>query len=307
VRVLDPACGSGNFLYVTLEHLKRLEAEVLAQAEALGDTQGKLGLEGETVTLQQLRGIEINERAAALAELVLWIGWLQWHIRSFGSTSLAEPVIHDYGNIEHRDAVLAWDGQEPMRDASGALVTRWDGTLRLPGHRWPKASINDRLHFSHAPQRLDEPHPFKGHATRTRCAARAALAWLSILAARQQAARETRPRVPVQGQGHLRAWLLLARPQLCEGNQAQVERDLLVSEDRWEQVEGSATHPGPAGSWLARADRIRVCDPTFGNRSVDATIASLSGVGTTCCPTEPRRPNMCSTTVYAYRLSTYCS
>ena len=127
VRVLDPACGSGNFLYVTLEHLKRLEAEVLNQLDALGETQGKLGLEGETVTLQQLRGIEINERAAALAELVLWIGWLQWHIRSFGSTSLAEPVIHDYGNIEHRDAVLAWDGQEPMRDASGALVTRWDG------------------------------------------------------------------------------------------------------------------------------------------------------------------------------------
>jgi hypothetical protein len=117
VRVLDPACGSGNFLCVTLEHLKRLEAEVLVQAEALGDVRAKLGLEGETVTLQQLRGIEINERAAALAELVLWIGWLQWRIRSFGSTSLAEPVIHDYGNIEHRDAVLAWDGQEPMRDA----------------------------------------------------------------------------------------------------------------------------------------------------------------------------------------------
>ena len=127
VRVLDPACGSGNFLYVTLEHLKRLEVEVLAQLDALGDTQGKLGLEGETVTLQQLRGIELNERAAALAELVLWIGWLQWHIRSFGSASLAEPVIHDYGNIEQRDAVLAWDGQEPMRDAAGALVTRWDG------------------------------------------------------------------------------------------------------------------------------------------------------------------------------------
>ncbi len=127
LRVLDPACGSGNFLYVTLEHLKRLEAEVLAQAEALGDTQARLGLEGETVTLQQLRGIELNERAAALAELVLWIGWLQWHIRSFGSASLAEPVIHDYGNVECRDAVLAWDGQEPMRDAQGQLVTRWDG------------------------------------------------------------------------------------------------------------------------------------------------------------------------------------
>jgi hypothetical protein len=141
VRVLDPACGSGNFLYVTLEHLKRLEAEVLAQADALGDTQARLGLEGETVTLQQLRGIELNERAAALAELVLWIGWLQWHIRSFGSASLAEPVIHDYGNIECRDAVLAWDGQEPMRDAQGrssrAGTARPSRRTRPPASRCP--------------------------------------------------------------------------------------------------------------------------------------------------------------------------
>jgi hypothetical protein len=126
-RVLDPACGSGNFLYVTLEHLKRLEGEVLDQLDALGDTQGKLGLEGETVTLKQLLGIELNERAAALAELVLWIGWLQWHIRTVGHAHVAEPVIHDYRNVECRDAVLAWDGQEPMRDAAGAPVTRWDG------------------------------------------------------------------------------------------------------------------------------------------------------------------------------------
>ncbi len=127
VRILDPACGSGNFLYVTLEHLKRLEGEVFEQLAALGDTQGRLGMEGETVMPKQLLGIEINERAAALAELVLWIGYLQWHIRTFGNTSVAEPVIHDYGNIEHRDAVLAFDAQEPMRDDAGKLVTRWDG------------------------------------------------------------------------------------------------------------------------------------------------------------------------------------
>jgi hypothetical protein len=127
VRVLDPACGSGNFLYVTLEHLKRLEGEVLDQLHALGESQSRLGFEGETVTPQQLRGIEVNERAAALAELVLWIGYLQWHIRSFGSASVAEPIIHDYRNIECRDAVLAWDRQEPMRDEAGNLVTRWDG------------------------------------------------------------------------------------------------------------------------------------------------------------------------------------
>jgi hypothetical protein len=144
VRVLDPACGSGNFLYVTLEHLKRLEGEVMNQLAALGDTQSKLVMEGETVTLQQLRGIELNEHAAALAELVLWIGYLQWHIRTFGDANVAEPVVHDYGNIEHRDAVLAYDAQEPMRDADGHVVTLWDGiTFKLhpsTGQRVPDES-----------------------------------------------------------------------------------------------------------------------------------------------------------------------
>ncbi len=127
VRVLDPACGSGNFLYVTLEHLKRLEGEVAVQMADLGDTQESLTEGGETVTLQQLRGIELNERAAAVAELVLWIGYLQWHIRTHGNKGVAEPVVHDYGNIECRDAVLAWDAQEPACGASGQLLTRWDG------------------------------------------------------------------------------------------------------------------------------------------------------------------------------------
>ncbi len=107
LRVLDPACGSGNFLYVTLEHLKRLEGEVINQLEALGEKQASLGMEGETVSPRQLLGIELNERAAALAELVLWIGYLQWHIRTRGNKAVAEPVVHDFGNIECRDAVLA--------------------------------------------------------------------------------------------------------------------------------------------------------------------------------------------------------
>lgn len=132
LRVLDPACGSGNFLYVTLEHLKRLEGEVLNQLDALGDTQEKLGLEGETVTLQQLRGIELNTRAAALAELVLWIGYLQWQARTVGVRNIAEPVVHDYGNIDNRDAVLAYDRTEPQKDEAGNIVTRWDGKTFKP-------------------------------------------------------------------------------------------------------------------------------------------------------------------------------
>ncbi|WP_413892154.1 class I SAM-dependent DNA methyltransferase [Candidatus Skiveiella danica] len=126
-RVLDPACGSGNFLYVTLEHLKRLEGEVLNQLGELGEHSGVLA-DGETVTLKQFLGIELNPRAAAVAELVLWIGWLQWHVRTQGSQSVAEPVVHDYGNIENRDAVLAYDRAELATDESGQVITRWDGT-----------------------------------------------------------------------------------------------------------------------------------------------------------------------------------
>ncbi|MDR3453228.1 MAG: hypothetical protein P4L96_10560 [Rhodoferax sp.] len=97
------------------------------QLEALGDTQVLLGLEGETVTPRQLLGIELNERAAAMAELVLWIGYLQWHIRTRGNKAVAEPVVHDYGNIAHRDAVLQSDESGLAYDEHGQLLTRWDG------------------------------------------------------------------------------------------------------------------------------------------------------------------------------------
>lgn len=67
-RVLDPACGSGNFLYVTLEHMKRLEGEVL---EVLGSIvkSGSFELEGLTVDPHQFLGMEINPRAAKIAEI----------------------------------------------------------------------------------------------------------------------------------------------------------------------------------------------------------------------------------------------
>ena len=125
--VLDPACGSGNFLYVALELMKRLEGEVMALLAELGDDQGALSLAGHTVDPHQFLGLELNPWAAAVAELVLWIGYLQWHFRTHGKASPAEPVLRDFRNIENRDAVLDWDGRVERRDAAGALVTRWDG------------------------------------------------------------------------------------------------------------------------------------------------------------------------------------
>ena len=128
LRVLDPACGSGNFLYVTLELLKRLEGEVRNTLRDLGQGQISIGLTGATITPENMLGIEINPRAAAIAELVLWIGYLQWHLRSTGDVNdLGEPIIRDYHNIENRDAVLTWERTEPLLDDDGQPVTRWDG------------------------------------------------------------------------------------------------------------------------------------------------------------------------------------
>lgn len=126
VRVLDPACGSGNFLYVTLEHLKRLEGEVLDAAAGFGETM-LLDLSTHTVDPHQFLGLELNPRAAALAEMVLWIGYLQWHFRTRGEVLPAEPVLKKFRNIECRDAVLAWDGDPvPVTDENGHPVTVWD-------------------------------------------------------------------------------------------------------------------------------------------------------------------------------------
>ncbi|WP_019627402.1 DNA methyltransferase [Thioalkalivibrio sp. AKL10] len=126
-RVLDPACGSGNFLYVALEHLKRLEGEVLNLIRDLSAGQATFDTEGLTVDPHQFLGLEINPRAAAIAEIVLWIGYLQWHYRLHGRLSLPEPILRDFHNIECRDALIDFDAREPMRDDHGDPVTIWDG------------------------------------------------------------------------------------------------------------------------------------------------------------------------------------
>lgn len=108
VRVLDPACGTGNFLYVAMEKIKQLEDEVLEALASLGG-QVALGFETHRVDPHQFLGIEVNPRAAAIAELVLWIGFLQIHYRS-NREHPSEPILRAFRNIECRDAVLEWDG-----------------------------------------------------------------------------------------------------------------------------------------------------------------------------------------------------
>ncbi|MDD1962124.1 class I SAM-dependent DNA methyltransferase [Pseudomonas sp. 39004] len=161
VRVLDPACGSGNFLYVTLEHMKRLEGEVLNLLHDLGESQGLLELEGITVDPHQFLGLEVNPRAARIAEMVLWIGYLQWHFRTHGKINPPEPVLRDFHNIEHRDALIVYDTLELLRDETGKPITRWDGittkTSPVTGERVPDESAQVEQYIYRNPRKAEWP------------------------------------------------------------------------------------------------------------------------------------------------------
>ncbi|TGS82739.1 class I SAM-dependent DNA methyltransferase [Mesorhizobium sp. M3A.F.Ca.ET.174.01.1.1] len=129
-RVLDPACGTGNFLYVSLELMKRLEGEVLEALDDLGEDQARFAMEGETVSPRQYYGLELNPRAVPIADLVLWIGYLKWQLKTAGLMSITEPILHAYGTIKQQDAVLSYDRQELLRDADGRPLSRWDGVTK---------------------------------------------------------------------------------------------------------------------------------------------------------------------------------
>jgi type II restriction/modification system DNA methylase subunit YeeA len=107
VTVLDPACGSGNFLYVALQLLKNLEKEVITHP--LWNSDG-LPPEEPQVHPRQLYGIEINEIAHDLASIVVCIGYIQWYIANGYRTIFErEPVLEALDNVRQMDAILAFD------------------------------------------------------------------------------------------------------------------------------------------------------------------------------------------------------
>lgn len=132
-RVLDPACGTGNFLYVAMARMKELEGEVLDLLVELGDDQYVAEITGHTITPENFLGIEINPRAAAIAQLVLWIGYLQWHFRVNGADRAPpEPILRDVRTIENRDALIEYDDRVLELDEQGKPVSRWDGDTMRP-------------------------------------------------------------------------------------------------------------------------------------------------------------------------------
>lgn len=116
-RVLDPACGSGNFLYLALKCLKDLEHQANLEAEALG-----LQREVDSYTSPaNVLGIELNEYAAELARVTVWIGELQWRLQQ-GYPFKLNPVLEPLDHIDCRDALLDADGSEAAWPKADAVV-----------------------------------------------------------------------------------------------------------------------------------------------------------------------------------------
>lgn len=114
--VLDPACGSGNFLYLALRALKDTEKRVLIEAERMG-----LGLQFPAIGPQAVKGIELNHYAAELARVTIWIGEIQWMIGN-GYGVAKQPILKPLGQIENRDALLNPDGSEALWPAADVIV-----------------------------------------------------------------------------------------------------------------------------------------------------------------------------------------
>jgi type II restriction/modification system DNA methylase subunit YeeA len=119
-RVLDPACGSGNFLYLALLALKDLEHRVGVEAEAMG-----LDREFPQVGPECVLGLEINAYAAELARISVWIGEIQW-MRRNGFSARRNPILRPLDTIENRDALFPSDPTVPWPDVA---------------HLWPKADV----------------------------------------------------------------------------------------------------------------------------------------------------------------------
>jgi len=155
---LDPACGSGNFLYVTMAAVKRIELEVLNEIQRLAGGQGGLVL--DEVHPRQFHGIEIKMWAREIAELTLWIGYHQFWRETHGRRTPPIPILEDTGTLECRDAVLAWDEivhrpEKDRQDQTPRIPSRVTGELvpdparKLPYYeyinprqaRWPRADF----------------------------------------------------------------------------------------------------------------------------------------------------------------------
>lgn len=116
-KVLDPACGSGNFLYLALRALKDLEHRANLDAEVLGLNR-QISIECSPANVL---GIELNPYAAELARVTVWIGEIQWMLKN-GYPIRKNPILQPLDHIENRDAVLNADGSEAQWPAVDVII-----------------------------------------------------------------------------------------------------------------------------------------------------------------------------------------
>ncbi len=137
--VLDPACGSGNFLYLALHALKDVEHRAQLEAEAMG-----LQRAFPAVGPANVRGMELNAYAAELARVSVWVGEIQW-MRRHGFRESRDPILKPLDTIECRDALLAPVGGAPEGRVSEGRETEGEESERgEPGGRepeWPAADV----------------------------------------------------------------------------------------------------------------------------------------------------------------------
>ena len=137
VRVLDPACGSANFLYVALKQLLDLEKTVIRFA---GDSG--VGTFFPSVSPEQLHGLEVNAYAHELAQITVWIGYIQW-LRDNGFGTPSQPILKPLDTIKQMDALLAFEASgsayAPMWPQADVIV----GNPPFLGDKKMRAELGD--------------------------------------------------------------------------------------------------------------------------------------------------------------------
>jgi type II restriction/modification system DNA methylase subunit YeeA len=137
ITVLDPACGSGNFLYVSLQLLLDLEKEVVTSATQLG-----FKLESR-VSVQQLKAIELNAYAFELAQVAVQIGYLKWR-RDNGFPNEREPVLQNLESFQNEDALLVphfRSKPKSLKEAQAGEHASDDALKFYTEREWPKCDI----------------------------------------------------------------------------------------------------------------------------------------------------------------------
>lgn len=137
VRVLDPACGSGNFLYLALQGLKDLEHRAITEAQEMGLAYRVIHCGPHNV-----KGMEINPYAAELARTSIWIGNIQW-MRRNGFEARKEPVLEDLEAIECRDALVKRNDDGSYEEAKWDEVEFIVGNPPFLGGKLMRANLGD--------------------------------------------------------------------------------------------------------------------------------------------------------------------